>query len=97
MIHKSSSSILISLFNFFLLYDWRESCFLIGPICLHKSLCVPGNWSKPVHKLILHENQLKHALNYISLVSTVCSAEPDQTPQNAASDLVLHCCLQNVL
>ena len=28
-----------------LLYDWRESCLLIGPICLHKSLCLPGNWS----------------------------------------------------
>ena len=24
-----------------LLYDWRESCLLIGPICLHKSLCLP--------------------------------------------------------
>ena len=33
-------------------YDWREFCLLIGPICLHKSLCLPGNWSKPVHKLI---------------------------------------------
>ena len=22
------------------------------PICLHKSLCLPGNWSKLVHKLI---------------------------------------------
>ena len=42
-----------------LLYDWRESCLLIGPICLHKSLCLPGNWSEPVHKLILHENQLE--------------------------------------
>ena len=41
-----------------LLYDLRESCLLIGPICLHKSLCLPGNWSKPVHELILHENQL---------------------------------------
>ena len=39
-----------------LLYDWKESCLLIGPICLHKSLCLPGNWSKPVHELILHEN-----------------------------------------
>ena len=43
----------------YLLYDWRESCLLIGPICLHKSLCLPGNWSKPVHKLILHENRLE--------------------------------------
>ena len=42
-----------------LLYDWRESCLLIDPICLHKSLFLPGNWSKPVHKLILHENQLE--------------------------------------
>ena len=42
-----------------LLYDWRESCLPIGPICLHKSLCLPGNWSKPVHKLILHKNQLE--------------------------------------
>ena len=42
-----------------LLYDWRESCLLIGPISLHKSLCLPGNWSEPVHKLILHENQLE--------------------------------------
>ena len=42
-----------------LLYDWRESCLLIGLICFHKSLCLPGNWSKPVHKLILHENQLE--------------------------------------
>ena len=42
-----------------LLYDWRESCLLIGPICLHKSLCLPGNWSTPVYKLILHENQLE--------------------------------------
>ena len=30
-----------------------------GPICLRKSLCLPGNWSKLVHKLILHENQLE--------------------------------------
>ena len=44
---------------FDLLYDWRESCLLIGPICLHKSLCLPGNWSKPVQKLILHEHQLE--------------------------------------
>ena len=22
-----------------LLYDWRESYILIGPICIHKSLC----------------------------------------------------------
>ena len=43
----------------YLLYDWRESCLLIGPIFLHKSLCLSGNWSKPVHKLILHENQLE--------------------------------------
>ena len=43
----------------YLLYDWRESCLLIGPICLDKSLCVPGNWSEPVHKLILHENRLE--------------------------------------
>ena len=42
-----------------LLNDWRESCLLIGPISLHKSLCLPGNWLKPVHKLILHENQLE--------------------------------------
>ena len=42
-----------------LLYDWRESCLLIGPIRLHKSLCLPGNWSNPVNKLILHENQLE--------------------------------------
>ena len=46
--------------NFVFLYDWRESYLLIGPICLNKlSLCLPGNWSKPVHKLILHENQLE--------------------------------------
>ena len=42
-----------------LLYDWRESCLLIGRICPHKSLYLPGNWSEPVHKLILHENQLE--------------------------------------
>ena len=42
-----------------LFYDWRESCLLIGPICLHKSLCLPGKWSKPVHRFILHENQLE--------------------------------------
>ena len=29
-----------------LLYDWIESCLLIGPIRLHKSLCLPENWSK---------------------------------------------------
>ena len=28
---------------YILLYDWRESCLLIGLICLHKSLCLPGN------------------------------------------------------
>ena len=42
-----------------LLYDWREPGLLIGPICLHKSLCLPGNWSEPVCKLILRENQLE--------------------------------------
>ena len=26
-----------------LLYDWRESCFLIGSICLDKSPCLPEN------------------------------------------------------
>ena len=35
-----------------LLYDWRESCLLIGPICLHKSLCLPENWSKLAQKVI---------------------------------------------
>ena len=35
-----------------LLYDWRESCFLIGPICLHKSLYLPQNWSKLAQKVI---------------------------------------------
>ena len=45
--------------QFILLYDWRESCLLIGLISLHKSLCLPGNWSKPVQKLILHEYQLE--------------------------------------
>ena len=29
-----------------MLYDWRESGLLIGPIRLHKSLCLPENWSK---------------------------------------------------
>ena len=35
-----------------LLYDWRESCLLIGPICLHKSLCLRENWSKLAQKVI---------------------------------------------
>ena len=35
-----------------LLYDWRESCLLIGPICLYKSLCLPENWSKLAQKVI---------------------------------------------
>ena len=38
--------------HIFLLYDWRESCLLIGPICLHKSLCLPQNWSKLAQKVI---------------------------------------------
>ena len=42
-----------------LLYDWRESCLLIGTICLHKSLCLPENWSKLAEKVKLDENQLK--------------------------------------
>ena len=42
-----------------LLYDWRESCLLIGPICLHKSLCLPQNWSKLAQKVILDEIQLE--------------------------------------
>ena len=29
-----------------LVYDWREACRLIGPLCLHKSLCLPENWSR---------------------------------------------------
>ena len=29
-----------------LIYDWREFGLLIGPIYLHKSLCLPENWSK---------------------------------------------------
>ena len=44
--------------NCILLYDWRESCLLIDPISLHKSLCLPGNWSKPAHKLTLHKNHV---------------------------------------
>ena len=48
-----------SILYYELLYDWRESCLLIGLICLVNSLCLPGNWSKPIHKLILHENQLE--------------------------------------
>ena len=35
-----------------LLYDLRESCLLIGPICLYKSLCLPENWSKLAQKVI---------------------------------------------
>ena len=35
-----------------LLYDWRESCLLIGPICFHKSLCLPENWSELAQKVI---------------------------------------------
>ena len=35
-----------------LLYDWRESCLLIGPICLHKSQCLPENWSKLANRVI---------------------------------------------
>ena len=37
---------------FYLLYDWRESCLLIGPICFHKSLCLPENWSELAQKVI---------------------------------------------
>ena len=44
--------------SIFLLYDWRESCFLIGSICLYKYLCLPENQSKLTYKLILHENQV---------------------------------------
>ena len=36
----------------YLLYDWRESGLLIGPICLDKSLCLPENWSKLAQKVI---------------------------------------------
>ena len=32
--------------------DWRESCLLIGLICLHKSLCLPENWSLLAKKVI---------------------------------------------
>ena len=32
-----------------LLYDWRESCLLIGPICLHKSLYLPENLTKQAY------------------------------------------------
>ena len=35
-----------------LLYDWRESCLLIGPIRFHKSLCLPENWSELAQKVI---------------------------------------------
>ena len=38
-----------------LLYDWRESCLLIGPICLHKSQRLPENRSKLVYTLILQD------------------------------------------
>ena len=27
-------------------YEWREYCVLIGPICFHKSVCLPENLSK---------------------------------------------------
>ena len=36
-----------------MLYDWRESCLLIGPIYLDKSLCLPENWIKLVYMLVL--------------------------------------------
>ena len=42
-----------------LVYYWKESCLLIGLICFHKSLCLAENWFKPIHKLILHDNQLE--------------------------------------
>ena len=45
--------------KFILLHDWRETCLLIGLICLHKSLCLLENRSELTYKLILHENQLK--------------------------------------
>ena len=51
----------------FLMENGAKKVTNIFVICLekilsldyHKSLCLPGNWSKPVHKLILHENQLE--------------------------------------
>ena len=38
--------------HFVLLYDWRESYLFIGIICLHTSLCLPGNWSKLAYTVI---------------------------------------------
>ena len=35
-----------------LIYVWKEDCLLIGPICLHKSLCLPENLFKLVYMLI---------------------------------------------
>ena len=39
---------LIEVNNCILLYDWIESCLLIGSICLdlHKSVDLPENWSE---------------------------------------------------
>ena len=42
-----------------------DTCQISAPlnidfhICLHKSLCLPENWSKLAKKVILDENQLK--------------------------------------
>ena len=30
--------------QYILLYEWKESLLLIGPICLHKFLCPSENW-----------------------------------------------------
>ena len=40
------------LFYLVALYDWRESCLRIGPICLLKSLGLPEKWSKLTKKVI---------------------------------------------
>ena len=46
-------------YNVVLLFDWRDSCFMIGSICLKTSLCLPENRSKLAYTFKLHENQLK--------------------------------------
>ena len=52
MKNQSTKDVRLKLVKMLLLYDWRESGLLIGPICLHKSLCLPENWYKLAYSMI---------------------------------------------
>ena len=49
------------------------------------------NWTNPIQILGLLGSKFQFHSNFKKVILQANSAEPDQTPRSAASDMVLHC------